>query len=95
MPTITELENLFFREKPARLLIHIKKDSRTYVSKLAKKIDATYAHTFKLLAKMEALGLIAFNKSGRTKFVTLTSFGTELAEHFESLIFEKMNQETK
>ncbi len=87
---VSNLENLFFREKPARLLIHIKKEPRPYITILAKRIDATYAHTVKILAKMHSHGLVSFSKSGRIKYVTLTSSGLELAAHFEELIFEKM-----
>ena len=87
----SELENLFFREKPARLLIHVRKDQKAYASNLSKKIDCTYAHTVKLLDKMRAQGLVNFDKSGRIKYITLTPFGHELAENFDSLIFRKMN----
>ena len=87
----SELENLFFREKPARLLVYIRKDQKTYASTLAKKIDCTYAHTVKLLGKMRAQGLVNFDKAGRIKYITLTPFGTELAENFDSLIFRKLN----
>ena len=86
----SELETLFFREKPARLLVYIKKDQKAYASTLAKKIDCTYAHTVKLLAKMEKHGLVSFKESGRVKFIELTDFGKELAEYFENLIFRKM-----
>jgi len=85
------METLFFREKPARLLVYIKKDTKSYASTLAKKTDCTYAHTVKLLGKMQSLGLVNFDKNGRIKYITLTNFGTELAENFDSLIFGKMN----
>ncbi len=87
----SEMENLFFREKPARLLVYIKKDSKAYASTLAKKINCTYAHTIKLLDKMQSLGLVNFGKAGRIKYITLTPFGTELAEQLDSLIFKRMN----
>lgn len=87
----SELENLFFREKPARLLVYIKKDAHAYASVLAKKIDCTYAHTVKLLGKMERHGLVDFGKSGRIKYITLTPRGQELAGHFEEIIFKKLN----
>ncbi len=85
------METLFFREKPARLLVYVKKDQRAYASVLAKKIDCTYAHTVKLLGRMQQMGLVSFDKNGRIKYITLTSFGTELADNFDSLIFRKMN----
>ena len=84
------LEILFFRDKPARLLVHIKKEHRSYASVLSRQINATYAHTKEILDKMHSLGLISFSKTGRTKYVTLTPLGKDLAEHFEALIFKRM-----
>ena len=86
----SELENLFFRDKPARLLVHIKKEHRSYASVLSRQINATYAHTKELLDRMHSLGLVTFSKTGRTKYVTLTPAGKDLAEHFEALIFKRM-----
>lgn len=87
----SEIENLFFREKPARLLVYIKKEQKAYASTLAKNIDCTYAHTVKLLDRMQEMGLVNFDKTGRIKYISLTSLGDELAQHFDSLIFRKMN----
>ena len=84
------LESLFFRDKPARLLVHIKKEHRSYASVLSRQINATYAHTKELLDRMHSLGLVTFSKTGRTKYVTLTPLGKDLAEHFEALIFKRM-----
>ncbi|HIJ98673.1 TPA: winged helix DNA-binding protein [archaeon] len=85
------METLFFREKPARLLVYVKRDQKAYASTLAKRIDCTYAHTVKLLDRMQQMGLVNFDRSGRIKYITLTSTGNDLAEHFESLIFRKLN----
>lgn len=87
-----ELEDLFLRRKPAKLLIYIKKENKPYASTLAKRIDCTYAHTVKLLQKMENLGLVNFSKDGRIKFVELTDSGTELADQFDSLLNTTMSQ---
>ena len=86
----TELEALFFRDKPARLLVYIKKERRSYASVLSKQINATYSHTKEILDRMQKLGLVTFTKTGRTKHITLTPLGTDLAEHFEALIFKRM-----
>ena len=81
-----EIESLFLRKKPARLLVFIKKVRKPYESILAKKIDSTYSHTVKLLQKMESLGLVQFKKEGRVKYVELTDRGAELAEIFEPVL---------
>ena len=55
-----ELEELFLRKKPIRLLMNIKLGSTKYVSVLAKETDCTYSHTVKLLEIFRNLGLVAF-----------------------------------
>lgn len=89
MRTNIQLEEMFLRKKPARLLVHIKQDDKeAYASNLAKKIDCTYAHTVKLLQKMQDHGLVEFNKDGRVKYIALTETGHALANDFENLLFK-------
>ena len=46
--------NVFFREKPAKMLIGLKNaKSQIYASSLAKQIDCTYSHVVKILQEME------------------------------------------
>ena len=74
--------NVFFREKPAMMLVNLKNaKNQMYASILAKSIDCTYSHVVKILQKMEILGLIKFEKHGRLKFLTLTRKGSDLADH--------------
>jgi len=89
-----ELEALFLHRKPARMLVYIKQEKYPYASTLAKKIDATYAHTVKLLGKMHNFGLVKFDKEGRVKFVELTERGRDLADEFEILLYRRMAFET-
>ena len=91
MKTNIQLEEMFLRKKPARLLVHIKQaDPDSYASNLAKKIDCTYAHTVKLLQKMQDHGLVDFNKDGRVKYISLTDAGQALATDFENLLFKSL-----
>jgi len=93
MKTNIQLEEMFLRKKPARLLVHIKRaDPEAYASNLAKRIDCTYAHTVKLLQKMQDHGLVEFNKDGRVKYITLTDVGNNLANDFENLLFKSLAQ---
>lgn len=85
-----ELANTFLRKKPAQLIVFIKKEAKPYASLLAKRIDATYAHTVKILAKMHSLGLVEFKKEGRVKHITLTPHGNDLADEFEILLLRRM-----
>ena len=78
--------NVFFREKPAMMLVNLKNaKSEVYASSLAKSIDCTYSHVVKILQEMERAGLINFDKQGRLKLLTLTKKGQEVAEHIDSI----------
>ena len=78
--------NVFFREKPASLLVTLN-NSKTdiYASNLAKQIDCTYSHVVKILQQMEEAGLIEFDKQGRLKLLTLTDKGSQIAEHIDKI----------
>ena len=93
----TELEELFLRKKPVKLLLNIKNRSATYISVLAKETDCTYSHTVKLLEIFKELGLLEFSKEGRIKYVKLTQDGQELAENFENVLrkFSKLKPKKK
>mgnify|MGYP001586562459 CR=1 FL=1 len=82
-----ELEELFLRKKPVRLLLCIKMggENQKYVSVLSKETDCTYSHTVKLLNILEKLSIVEFKKEGRIKFVKLTAEGEELANDFEAI----------
>ncbi|MCX6819213.1 MAG: hypothetical protein NT129_04415 [Candidatus Aenigmarchaeota archaeon] len=92
-----ELEDLFLRKKPIRLLMNIKLGSAKYVSILAKETDCTYSHTVKLLDIFRNLGLVDFEKTGRIKYVKLTQDGIELAQDFENVLrkFSKLRSKKK
>lgn len=81
-----ELEELFLRKKPVRLIMNIKMGGQKYVSVLAKETDCTYSHTVKLLDTFEKLGIVEFTKEGRIKYVKLTVDGTDLANRFEEVL---------
>jgi predicted transcriptional regulator len=77
---------LFFRRKPAMMLIALKKVSRAkYGSILAKEVDCTYSHAVKILQILEELNLVVFEKKGRIKIIKLTKKGQEVADHIESI----------
>ena len=72
---------LFLREKPERMMLALKTAGRPiYVAEISKEAESTYAHTLRVLAKLEELGLVGFEENGRVKLVTLTESGDALAE---------------
>jgi predicted transcriptional regulator len=78
--------DLFFRRKPAMMLIALKKVSRSkYGSQLAKEVDCTYSHAVKILQTLEELGLVSFEKKGRIKIIKLTKKGGDVAEHIQAI----------
>jgi DNA-binding MarR family transcriptional regulator len=81
-----EIFNVFFREKPAMMLVNLKNaKSEVYASSLAKQIDCTYSHVVKILQQMEKAGLVNFEKQGRLKLLTLTKTGSEIADHIDGI----------
>ncbi|MBS3151474.1 winged helix DNA-binding protein [Candidatus Woesearchaeota archaeon] len=77
-----EIFEVFFRRKPAMILVALKKNLRNrYGSVLAKEVDCTYSHTVKILQEMEKAGLVGFEKQGRIKVIQLTDTGNKIADH--------------
>jgi predicted transcriptional regulator len=78
--------DIFFRRKPALMLVALKKLSKArYGSILAKEVDCTYSHAVKILQTLEKLGLVVFEKKGRIKLIKLTKKGQDIAEHIDSI----------
>lgn len=78
--------NVFFREKPAMVLVTLKNSkTQIYASSLAKVIDCTYSHVVKILQEMEKEKLVNFEKDGRLKLLTLTKKGEEVADHIDRI----------
>jgi DNA-binding MarR family transcriptional regulator len=78
--------DIFFRRKPALMLIALKKVSRIrYGSVLAKEVDCTYSHAVKILQTLEKLGLVNFERKGRIKLIKLTKKGKDVADHIEDI----------
>jgi len=71
-------EKLFLQEKPTLALLFIGSMGKTYASVISKEIDSTFAHTTRILSKMEQCRLIRFTFEGRIKFVELTKYGRDV-----------------
>jgi len=78
--------DVFFRRKPALMLVSLKKNTRMrYGSVLAKEVDCTYSHAVKILQTLEELKLVDFEKRGRIKIIKLTKKGREVADAIENI----------
>ena len=81
-----EIFNVFFREKPAMMLVELKNaKGEVYASSIAKQIDCTYSHVVKILQEMQKAGLVNFEKQGRLKLLTLTKTGADIAEKIDGI----------
>ncbi len=79
-------EQLFLQEKPTLALLAIWSFQKTYASVITKEINSTFAHTTKILSKMEEYGLVKFTMEGRVKYVELTESGFKVVEALKNLI---------
>lgn len=78
--------DVFFRRKPAMMLVSLKKNSRLrYGSVLAKEVDCTYSHAVKILQTLEKLNLVEFQKKGRIKLIKLTKKGRDVADAIDNI----------
>lgn len=77
---------VFFRKKPAMMLIALKNSNKSrYGSLLAKEVDCTYSHAVKILQEMQLAKLVDFQKDGRIKTIKLTESGQKIADHIERI----------
>lgn len=84
--TTSDSFDLFFRRKPAMMLLALKKMNKAkYGSVLAKEVDCTYSHAVKILQTLERIGLVVFEKKGRIKIIKLTKKGIEIANSIENI----------
>lgn len=83
-----QLEDLFLRQKPAKIFMGLKtsKDKPVYATILSKHADCTYSHTIKILNILKKLGLVDFQKTGRVKTVNLTDDGWDVAHNIEAIM---------
>jgi DNA-binding MarR family transcriptional regulator len=78
--------DLFFRRKPAMMLLALKRMNKAkYGSVLAKEVDCTYSHAVKILQILEEMNLVGFEKKGRIKIIKLTKKGLQIAENIEAI----------
>lgn len=81
-----DIFEVFFRKKPAMILVALRKGGKNrYGSILAKEVDCTYSHAVKILQEMEKSKLVNFEKQGRIKTIMLTENGNKIAEYIERI----------
>ncbi|MFP4045976.1 MAG: winged helix DNA-binding protein [Candidatus Aenigmatarchaeota archaeon] len=95
MVSSDEFKKLFLQDKPAEMLVFLKKgDNPNYATEVSKGVDCTYSHTIKVLDKFNDLDLVEFRKEGRIKLISLTEDGKEIAHDLEGLV-QKLERVSK
>lgn len=85
--TTKNMREFFLNEKPVMALVTIKRNrDDVYCSIISRKIDTTYAHTVKIISRMEDSGLIESEKDGRKKILELTEKGDKYAKKFNEIV---------
>lgn len=82
-----KLKDIFLHLKPSKMLVLLKEEEEEwYISKLAKKSDATYVYTTKIINDFRKRGLVEIEGVGRKKKLRLTGKGIELANILEEFL---------
>jgi DNA-binding MarR family transcriptional regulator len=88
-----ELEELFLKTKPARALIAVSNPmTKSYAKQISKEIKSTYAHTVKILKRLEKADLIDRHDQGRKTIVESTERGKRVARAAQMLRAEVKDQ---
>ena len=86
MTELNDSEKLFLQEKVPVALIFIASSRITYISEVADAIGSNFAHTKKVVTKLESGGYISSFFQGRTRYLHLTPKGWHLAESLKAVM---------
>ena len=86
-------EEIFLNIKPCRALIAVNNPmTESYASQISNKIDTTFAHTVKILKKLDEAGLIDREEQGRKMIAETTERGKRVARAAQTLRAEAKDQ---
>lgn len=84
---LTADERFLFQEKTVSAFLFIYRKEVTYISEVSGNIESTFAHTNKIVKRLESLGFLSSVFEGRSRFLKLTpkgyAFAQKLSEAFE------------
>ena len=55
------------------------------VTDISKQTSSTYAHTVRVIEKLGGMGLVKFDRKGRTKIVELTELGRKIGKRLDEI----------
>ncbi len=80
-------EKFLFQEKTVSAFLFIYRKEVTYISEVSANIESTFAHTNKIVKRLENIGFLSSVFEGRSRFLKLTpkgyAFAQKLSEAFE------------
>ena len=85
MTELNDAEKLFLQEKVPIALLFIASSRITYISEVSNAIGSNFAHTKKVITKLENGGYISSFLQGRTRYLHLTAKGYHVAESIRNL----------
>ncbi len=75
-----------YNKIPRKILMFVYDDSsKSYMTSVAKKLDATYCHLQRVVSILEKEKFIRTSKNGRRRFVVLTQKGINVVELFKKI----------
>ncbi len=78
---LNETDKIFLKEKPSMAIVTIRRSRGDIYSRVvSKQIDCTYAHTVKMISKMNDGNLVMLRDKGRKKILELTEKGEKYAD---------------
>lgn len=77
---LNDAERLILQEKLPVALLYITNTRITYISEVANAINSNFAHTKKVVARLEELELVSSFIQGRTRYLHLTPKGYHISE---------------
>ncbi|MBQ3620142.1 MAG: hypothetical protein II940_00515 [Methanosarcinaceae archaeon] len=85
MTELNDAEKLFLQEKVPVALLFIASSRITYISEVSNAIGSNFAHTKKVITRLENGGYISSFLQGRTRYLHLTAKGYHVAESIRNL----------
>lgn len=85
---MNDISKVILRTKTPYILTYLLEQPNKTESKtnIYKKTDVTYSHICKIIDKLEKNNIVAIEAVGRTKEVTLTKTGRQIAEHMDEIL---------
>lgn len=82
---MSELINIFVRNRIPGILFFIVDDRKVTISSLAKETNITYSHMIKLIRYFSLDRIVSTEKIGRDRIVTLTAKGRKIKRLFREI----------